>query len=230
MLCGYCKVRAELKYRSHRAVGLRNEEFAAVVLRKVHRCSFEGNPVIDTFGCIKNTIKVSAGHYVDLASPDPETIDIKSIAAALSKTCRFGGHCPKYYTVAEHCFHAVGLAAQDQLGGDVLRAILLHDATEAYVGDVVKPLKAMLPEYQIIESNIEQAVATRFNVDFIRHNDLIKRYDRLMLKAEKIQMWPDDREEWFGFAGLPTRVVNFQYWHPEMAEEQFLKLAAALEL
>lgn len=186
--------------------------------------------MIDTFGCIKNTIKVSAGHYVDLASPDPETIEIKSIAAALSKTCRFGGHCPKYYTVAEHCIHAVGLAFQDHVTCDVLRTILLHDATEAYVGDVVKPLKAMLPEYQVIESNIEQAVSARFNVDFVRYGDVVKRYDRLMLKAEKIQMWPEDREEWFGFAGLEHRPVNFQYWSPSVAEEEFLKLAATLGL
>lgn len=186
--------------------------------------------MIDTFGCIKNTIKVSAGHYVDLASPDPETIEIRSIAAALSKTCRFGGHCPRFYTVAEHCVHAVGLAMQDRITKDALRAILLHDATEAYVGDVVKPLKAMLPEYQVIESNIEQAVSARFGIDFGHYSHLIKRYDRLMLKAEKIQMWPEDREEWFGFAGLEHRPVVFQYWSPPFAEEEFLNVAANLGL
>lgn len=185
--------------------------------------------MIDTFRCIKNTIKVSAGHYVDLASPDPETIEIRSIAAALSKTCRFGGHCPRFYTVAEHSVHAVGLAMQDNITEEAMRAILLHDATEAYVGDVVKPLKAMLPEYQVIESNIEQAVSARFNIDFVRYGDVVKRYDRLMLKAEKIQMWPDDREE-FGFAGLEHRPVIFQFWSPLLAEEEFLKMAGVLGL
>lgn len=186
--------------------------------------------MIDTFGCIKNTIKVSAGHYFDLASPDPETIDIKSIAAALGKTCRFGGHCPQFYSVAEHCVHAVELAIQDGITGDCLKAILLHDASEAYVGDVVKPLKAMLPGYQVIEANIELAVSTRFKIPFSEFVDVVKKYDRLMLKAEKIHMWPNDREEWFGFAGIEYRPIDFSFWYPPMAERKFSDMAASLGL
>lgn len=215
-----------VRFRSETSTGLLGGDVGSFL----EADGLTGIVMIDTFGCIRNTIKVSAGHYVDLASPDPETIDIRSIASALSKICRFGGHCPRFYTVAEHCVHAVGLAMQDEATEDVLRAILLHDATEAYVGDVVKPLKAMLPEYQVVESNIEQAISTRFNVDFVRYQPVIKRYDRFMLKAEKIQMWPEDREEWFGFAGLEHRSVAFKFWSPPLAEEKFLTMAGILGL
>ena len=76
------------------------------------------------FGCLKNTIKVAAGHYVDLVNPDPDTIEIRSIASALSKVCRFGGHCPEFYSVAEHCCHAVVLGRQDGLPRSTLIALL----------------------------------------------------------------------------------------------------------
>ena len=81
---------------------------------------------IDRFGCLSNTIKVAAGHYVDLVNPDPGSIEIKSIAAALSKVCRFGGHCPVFYSVAEHCIHATALAASE--GGTKMASAIVSDS------------------------------------------------------------------------------------------------------
>ncbi len=96
---------------------------------------------LDSFGCIANTIKVAAGHYVDLANPDPATIEIRSIAAGLSKICRFSGQCPRFYSVAEHSLHAAALADFLCVPDEAKAAVLLHDAAEAYIGDMVKPLK-----------------------------------------------------------------------------------------
>ena len=178
-------------------------------------------PQVDTFGCIANTIKVAAGHYVDLADPQPETIDIVSIATALGRICRFGGHSPKFYSVAEHCVHAYELARADGCTTDVLKAILLHDAAEAYIGDVVKPLKSILPGYAEIEQRIEAAIATRFDVDFKRYASAIKCYDRMMLKAEKTTMWPDDETEWNGFDAIGTAGISFRYYSPTDATKVF---------
>ena len=186
--------------------------------------------MIDTFGCIKNTIKVAAGHYVDLLDPSPDSIDINSIASALSKICRFGGHCPRFYTVAEHSVHAVNLAASSDLSLNALRAIFLHDAAEAYCGDVVKPLKVMLPEYSAVEARIESAISIKFCVDFKGFREQIRKYDRLMLKAEKIRMWPEDREKWFGFDGIDQADVLFGFWGPEEAQSRFLYTANCLGL
>jgi hypothetical protein len=186
--------------------------------------------VLDTFGCLNNTIKVSAGHYVDLANPDPSTIEVKSIAAALSKVCRFGGHCPKFYSVAEHCIHATTLACSEGYTGDALIAVFLHDAAEAYIGDMVKPLKVTMPQYGEAEQRIEAAIQAAFGVDFTKWMDVIKRFDRAMLKAEKVTMWPEDTEKWAGFSEIEDRVVKFQFWEPSQAEMQFLAMARMLQL
>jgi len=180
------------------------------------------NITTDAFGCLANTIKVAAGHYVDLSNPTPNMIDIDSIAIALGRICRFGGHCPRFYSVAEHSVHATELARKAGMKTDIMRAVLLHDAAEAYIGDVVKPLKIILPGYAEIERRIEKAIAERFNVDFERYYISIRTCDRLMLKAEKRSMWPNDSHEWHGFNEIPTADVDFQYYRPETAAEVFL--------
>lgn len=185
---------------------------------------------VDNWGCLNNTIKVAAGHYVDLLNPNPATIDIRSIAASLSKICRFGGHCPQFYSVAEHCVLATEMAKADYYPDYVLSAILLHDAAEAYVGDMVKPLKVTLPQYVTAERRIEKAIEQAFDVSFSMFGSTIKIYDRFMLKAEKVAMWPDDKEVWAGFSDIDDRDPTLHYWQPAEAEENFLLMARALGL
>lgn len=186
--------------------------------------------MLDRFGCLNNTIKVAAGHYVDLVSPDPASIEIISIASALSKICRFGGHCPKFYSVAEHCVHATAMASADGYTGDALMAVFLHDAAEAYLGDMVKPLKVTMPQYSEAEQRMESAIELAFGVDIERWSGVIKKFDRAMLKAEKIAMWPEDKEKWHGFGEIEDREVPFQFWSPEDAERHFLAMAQILHI
>ena len=171
---------------------------------------------IDPFGCIANTIKTASGHYFDLADPKPEDVDIESIAAALSKTCRFGGHCPEFYSVAQHSVLASLLSETHPF------EVLLHDAAEAYVGDVVKPLKNMLgKQFHIVEQRVSIAIARKFKA-FHSDTEEIKRCDHLMLKSEKIFFWPEDKEEWLGFKGLPIAYESIDCWDPKRAETEFL--------
>jgi 5'-deoxynucleotidase YfbR-like HD superfamily hydrolase len=144
--------------------------------------------------------------------------------------CRFGGHCPQFYSVAEHCIHATALACSEGYTGDALIAVFLHDAAEAYIGDMVKPLKVTMPQYGEAEQRIEAAIQAAFGVDFTKWMDVIKRFDRAMLKAEKVTMWPEDTEKWAGFSEIEDRVVKFQFWEPSQAEMQFLAMARMLQL
>lgn len=185
---------------------------------------------IDRDGCLGTSIKVAAGRYVDLNNPDPATIDIETIAASLSKLCRFGGHCPRFYSVAEHCVHATALAASCGITGDALMAVFLHDAAESYVGDMVKPLKLMMPDFSIVESRIESAIESKFGISFAKHSETIKRFDLMMLKAEKLSMWPDDKTEWHGFAAIEDHQLSIQYWMPSDAERWFNSMASMLKL
>lgn len=179
---------------------------------------------------IPNMIKVASGHYVNLLDPDPETLDIPSISASLSKICRFGGHAPKFYSVAEHCMHAVALAVEDGADKVLQRSLLLHDASEAYLGDVVKPLKLHLPGYVAIEDNMVEAIEKRFGVRINDHHDTIKRYDLEMLKAEKKALWPDCEEEWGQLRSVFSRAVHLSFLSPAAAERQFLGWCDRLQL
>jgi len=178
---------------------------------------------IDSFGCINNTIKVAKGHYFDLANPNPDDVDIFSIASALSKVCRFGGHCPRFYSVAEHLIHCVTVAEKNGINDhSILKAVMLHDAAEAYIGDMVEPLKLMMPSYEEIEKTIEDAISKRFNVDFKAWHGVIKEVDRLMLKCEKTQLWPEDQSQWHGFADIGDVDIRLDYLHPAEASQLFL--------
>lgn len=186
------------------------------------------NQKIDTVGCYGNTIKVASGHYIDLLDPKPRSVDIWSIAAALSKICRFGGHCPEFYSVAEHCVHAARLAVADGIPTDGVLAVLLHDAAEAYVGDMVKPLKVVIPQFKEIEDRIELAIEAHFGIRFSRWKTIIKDYDLAMLKAEKTQMWPEDKKHWVGFSEVNVADVKLRHWKHSKACRKFIAMALPL--
>ena len=93
--------------------------------------------------------------------PDPDKVCIEDIAHALSGQCRFGGHSSEFYSVAEHSVNVSKLCAL----GDALWG-LLHDASEAYLVDIPRPLKE-LPEfaaYREAERRLQQVIVVRFGL------------------------------------------------------------------
>lgn len=119
-------------------------------------------------------IQTFSGNPFYLLDPRPEEIEIRDIAHALSQLCRFTGHSRKLYTVAQHC-----LMVSDLVPPELALEGLLHDATEAYVGDVSSPLKGILgAAYTDIEQSIHLAIADRFKLaspwphDVVKHADL----------------------------------------------------------
>jgi 5'-deoxynucleotidase YfbR-like HD superfamily hydrolase len=116
------------------------------------------------FSCVGSTIRLHSGGYIDLLDPNPAAIHLSDIAHALSQLCRFNGHTARFYSVAEHCWHAADQASLDGQSLEVQRACLLHDASEAYLGDVTKPLKQLLPAYTDLEQCWEQAIRQRFQL------------------------------------------------------------------
>jgi 5'-deoxynucleotidase YfbR-like HD superfamily hydrolase len=88
-----------------------------------------------------------------------EEINIDDIAHALARVCRFGGHTEEFYSVAQHSVIVSNIVPKGlELCG------LLHDATEAYIGDVVRPLKYQMPQYREIEDRLWLVIAERFNL------------------------------------------------------------------
>ena len=93
--------------------------------------------------------------------PQPAEVRLLDIAAGLAHTCRFGGHCRQFYSVAEH-----SLYVSREFETPRLRLLgLLHDAGEAYLGDVPRPIKAELDRIESVETAVLEAVWAGLGVD-----------------------------------------------------------------
>ena len=174
------------------------------------------------FGCVNNTIRLRSGLYLDLLAPSSSAIDIRDIAGGLSKICRFGGQCENFYTVAEHCIGCVGVGRNDGLDDATLLALLLHDATEAYIGDVVKPLKVLLPRYAQIEASIEHAIAAAMGVDFHAARAKVLEIDHAMLIAERRALFTPDDRTWAGENEVRRVYLTPKCMPPAQAEAKYL--------
>ncbi len=106
------------------------------------------------------TIRTISGRYINLLQPDPYIVWIGDIAHALAHINRFGGHTDTPYSVAEHSLGVANMLLRST--GDTRTALfgLLHDASEAYLGDMVRPLKRQIPAYRYIEANMEIAISS----------------------------------------------------------------------
>ncbi|QMV19664.1 HD family hydrolase [Granulicella sp. 5B5] len=127
---------------------------------------------------MSSVIRTWTGKLIDLASPRIEDIDIYDIAHALAYINRFTGHTRASYTVAEHSVLCSACGAPE----DALEK-LMHDATEAYLGDVSSPLKSLLTEYQLLERRWMELVRQRFQLGALDSSE-VKRIDHLALLAE----------------------------------------------
>lgn len=149
--------------------------------------------------------------------PRPEDVDINDIAHALSMLCRFGGHTARFYSVAEHSVHVSNTVPPEYaLQG------LMHDATEAYVIDVPRPLKSWLSNYEEIEADNWTAIAMRFNIPFKLHPS-VKRADNTVLLAERNVLLETPPMPWEWAVGLTPAPVKIECWDPVTAKRKFLE-------
>ena len=123
---------------------------------------------------------------------DPRSDDVKlmDIAHALSMLCRFTGHCREFYSVAEHSVLVSQIVPREYaLVG------LLHDATEAYISDVNRPLKQSLPDYKRIEDINWRVIAEKFRCPIVMP-DSVHLADVAVLKTEARALMPDAAHQW----------------------------------
>jgi hypothetical protein len=123
-------------------------------------------------------IRTISGKYVNVFEPKVEMICIEDIAHALSNQCRFAGHTPYFYSVAQHSNLCFELASPEHK-----LAALLHDASEAYLCDIPRPIKLRLPEYKLIEDKLMKLIAEKFGFQYPLHPE-VKEIDDRLLKME----------------------------------------------
>jgi hypothetical protein len=154
--------------------------------------------------------------------PRPDDVDPIDIAHALSLLCRYNGHVTRFYSVAEHCV----LMSEAVTPEHALWA-LLHDATEAYVGDMIRPLKRFMPDYVRAEDRVMQAIAARFGIADSMPAD-VKDADNRILLTERAALMPSNGHAW-GVDSLDPLPVTISGWEPLVAEARYLDRLAALE-
>lgn len=147
-------------------------------------------------------MRTISGIYVDVMDPDPATLSIFDIAHALSNQIRFGGHMPVRYTVAQHSVLCAQNLPHDATDRERFAA-LMHDTPEAYLVDVIRPVKKLLPEYYTIEHNLSEVLSKKFNFEYpypdsVKHVDeqaLIFEWNNIVLKERDdigIEIWDFD--------------------------------------
>jgi hypothetical protein len=124
------------------------------------------------------SIRTISGQYVNVFEPNSETLLIDDIAHALSNQCRFGGHLPRFYSVAQHCLLCHMVAAPEEKFD-----ALMHDASEAYLLDMPKPIKVEISQYNDIEDNLMNILAKKFNFNYPK-SEGVERVDRYLLEWE----------------------------------------------
>ena len=159
---------------------------------------------------IEPWIQTWSGGKFDLIDPTPKMIDIMDIAKSLSKQCRFNGHTTSFYSVAQHSVELLKYhLSENEEEYEIIRkgdadvygflqkamTVLLHDASEAYIGDMTSPLKTLMPEFKEPENKIDAVIATKFNTIY-PHPPWLKTLDTRILLDERVSVMTHTLEDW----------------------------------
>lgn len=188
-------------------------------------------------------IETHTGLYVDTQDPQPDTITLEDIAHALSQTCRYGGHCTPYYSVAEHAVFVSRRIERKGYSTAAQMCALHHDDAEAYLGDIPRPLKPLLgPSYEGLTKRMDDAIVLALDLPpFGTYKEAVKDADNWSLFVEARYLIPSQGKGWWdgdqgafkwNISDMPSRIVTPDYWlgglPPKKAKKLYLARHAEL--
>ena len=163
-------------------------------------------------------ILTASGRTLDFLNPQPDQIDILDIAQGLANECRFSGQCKVFYSVAQHCVLASQFVDDEKYAFEAL----MHDASEAYLRDIPRPLKALLPDYRAIEARLNAVIRAKFGLPE-PESAAVKHIDIKLLATEKRDLMPKTDDDW----GIPLTIrplpATLRAVHSGIAQAQFVR-------
>ncbi|SDV49782.1 hypothetical protein [Chitinasiproducens palmae] len=169
-----------------------------------------------------STILTAGGTPFNFFAPWAASIDLDTIAHALSNLCRFTGHTRAFYSVAQH-----SVLVSEIVPPEFAMQGLLHDAHEAYVGDMAQPLKAILPGYRALEDTVAEAVRAAFDLP-LELDAVVKHADLVALATERRDLMPPSSMHWQILDGVQPRSERITPVSPADAYRAFLDRYAEL--
>ena len=165
-------------------------------------------------------IGLLSGTQFNYNRPEESDVVIDDIAGALSNICRFSGHLPYFYSVAQHLVNTSYLVPSEHAFD-----ALMHDTAEAFTNDLPTPLKWALPIFKELEVKIESAMAKKFGFNY-PYSDEVKTADTQMLILEKLYV-KGDKSYWPMYDGIEVGhlvdKVRLKGWQPHRAKREFLE-------
>jgi hypothetical protein len=197
----------------------------------------------------------ATGRRIDPANPRPGDISIEDIAIGLARERRFRGNTKRPYNVAQHSWIVESLLTKEMKTLESLqglspsamnlraKAALLHDASEAYIGDIITPIKELLNDYKELEDRWMQAIAKKFMLPHsLFSGTQLKHKDFMSFKAEVFYLCSDPTDYGFEAGFLEEDVPALESsnypvlhkiknpWDESFSSSMFLKRAIELQL
>lgn len=178
-------------------------------------------PDLDTayVGYARGWMQTYSGRKFMPLAPQPGDIELADVAHGLAMTCRYGGHTKRFYSVAEHC-----VLVSENVPIEYAREALLHDSAEAYIGDMIRPLKHQpeMLEFRKAEAAIEAAVFARFGIitTDASHKAVKEIDDRILVDETRALM--QEPALYTEFLGLEPLGIHIYAWSPEQAQAAYI--------
>ena len=172
-------------------------------------------------------IQTYSGKRFDVNDPQADSIAIEDIAHSLALQVRFNGHCSRYYSVAEHSVNLADWVLHETGDRKAAFSALMHDASEAYLCDIPKPIKPLLTNYREIEDRITTVIADAFGFDYPFPN-IVKEADARITLDERAALFEtvQDLRRWSAGEPLSIPITGIEW---EKAKELFLERFAELD-